>query len=107
MMICSSTKWPINTIPRVVLDKEAFTLSEPKAKFGDWFRQKKRHYSTGKFYKPVHKFLLGVYSLTHFLFYPAFYCVTILFRLALGLLGVSRKIDIAGAYLLQSHGKTR
>lgn len=57
---------------RVVLDKEAFTLSEPKKSFGDWFRQKKRHYSTSKFYKPVHKFFLGIYSLTHFLFYPLF-----------------------------------
>ena len=57
---------------RVVLDKEAFTLSEPKKTFPDWFNQKMRHYSTSKFYKPVHKFFLGVYSLTHFLFYPLF-----------------------------------
>lgn len=62
---------------RVVLDKEAFTLSEPKKNFGDWFRQKMRHYSTSKFYKPAHKFFLGIYSLTHFLFYPLF--VTSLF----------------------------
>jgi glycosyltransferase involved in cell wall biosynthesis len=53
---------------RVVLDKDAFTLSEPKKSFGDWFRQKMRHYSTSKFYRPVHKFFLGLYSLTHFLF---------------------------------------
>src|SRR6476620_10066389 len=40
---------------RVVLDKEAFMLSEPKNSLGDWFQQKMRHYSTSKFYKPVHK----------------------------------------------------
>ena len=56
----------------VVIDKEAFTLSEPKKSFGDWYRQKVRHYSTSKFYRPIHKFLLGSYSLTHFLFYPLF-----------------------------------
>lgn len=57
---------------RVVLDKEAFTLSEPKKKFGDWFRQKTRHYSTGRYYRAKHKFLLGLYSVSHFLFYPLF-----------------------------------
>ncbi len=56
----------------VVIDEEAVTLSEPRRKFSGWIRQKNRHYTTGKFYKPVHKFLLGLYSFTHFLFYPLF-----------------------------------
>lgn len=54
----------------IAIDQEAFTLSLPKKTFGDWWRQKNRHFTTGKFYKPVHRFLLGLYSLTHFLFYP-------------------------------------
>jgi glycosyltransferase involved in cell wall biosynthesis len=54
----------------IVLDPEAFTLSEPKKTFSEWIQQKNRHYTTGKFYKPVHKFLLGMQSLTHTLFYP-------------------------------------
>ena len=54
----------------VVLDPEAFTLSEPKKTFSEWIRQKNRHFSTGKYYKPVHKFLLGLYSVSHFFFYP-------------------------------------
>ncbi len=29
--------------------------------------QKYRHYSTGKYYKPIHKFLLGLYSFGLFL----------------------------------------
>lgn len=70
----------------VVIDKEAFTLSEPKKSFGDWLRQKNRHYSTSKYYKPAHKFLLGAHALTHFLFYPSFILALIFsdWRLALG-----------------------
>ena len=56
----------------VVVDYDAVTLSEPEKTFTGWIRQKKRHYTTGKFYKPVHKFFLGCYSLSHFLFYPLF-----------------------------------
>ena len=56
----------------VVIDNDAITLSEPKKTWKDWVRQKKRHYSTGKFYKGRHRFLLGLYAITHFLFYPLF-----------------------------------
>ncbi len=56
----------------VVIDKQAFTYSEPKDNWGRWFRQKTRHMSTGKHYRFGHKLLLGLFSLTHFLFYPAF-----------------------------------
>jgi cellulose synthase/poly-beta-1,6-N-acetylglucosamine synthase-like glycosyltransferase len=54
----------------VVLHKNAFTYSEPKRKWKHWFGQKSRHMSTGKYYKGVHQFMLGLFSLTHFLFYP-------------------------------------
>jgi glycosyltransferase involved in cell wall biosynthesis len=57
----------------VVLDPDTFMLSEPKKTFGEWFRQKSRHYTTAKYYKPRHKLLLGLYSTTHFLFYPLFF----------------------------------
>ncbi len=56
----------------LVLDKEAFTLSIPKKNWGDWWKQKQRHFSTAKYYKPGHRFLLGMYAITHFLFYPLF-----------------------------------
>ncbi len=70
----------------VVIDPEAFTLSEPKKNWQEWMRQKSRHYSTGKFYKGKHRFLLGLYSLTHFLFYPLFLAALLLYdwRLVLG-----------------------
>ena len=57
---------------RVVVDPEAFTLSEPKRTFCNWVRQKNRHFTTAKYYRPVHKFFLGLYSVSQFLFYPLF-----------------------------------
>jgi len=58
------------TNTKINIDKDAFTLSESPRTWQEWVNQKNRHYSTGKFYKPGHKFLLGLYSLSHFLFYP-------------------------------------
>ncbi|MCF1714387.1 glycosyltransferase [Flavihumibacter sp. RY-1] len=74
----------------VVLDPEAFTLSEAKKSFGDWFRQKQRHYSTGKFYKGKIKFLLGTYSLSLFLYYPLFIAALLFadWRIVLGIFGL-------------------
>jgi hypothetical protein len=54
----------------VVIDPDAFTFSKPKTTWKDWKRQKARHYSTGKFYKKGHQFLLGLYTASFFLFYP-------------------------------------
>jgi glycosyltransferase involved in cell wall biosynthesis len=67
-----------STNTNVVIDKDAFTISEPKKTWADWARQKSRHYSTGKFYKGKHRFLLGLYAISHFLFYPLF-VVSLLF----------------------------
>lgn len=58
------------TNTKISVDADTFTLSEPAKTWGQWIKQKSRHYSTAKFYKPAHKFLLGLYSLTQFLFYP-------------------------------------
>ncbi|MBO9564144.1 MAG: glycosyltransferase [Niastella sp.] len=71
----------------IMIDQEAITLSSPKKTFGDWWRQKNRHFTTGKFYKPAHRFLLGLYSFTHFLFYPLLILSAIFFdwRISLGI----------------------
>ncbi len=60
------------TNTNIVIDPEAFTLSEPKKTFNEWMNQKARHYSTSKYYKPKAKLMLGTYSTSHFLFYPFF-----------------------------------
>ena len=69
----------------VVLDPEAFTLSEAKKTFGDWMRQKQRHYSTGKYYSGRFKFLLGLYSASQFLYYPLLAISLIFFNWQLSL----------------------
>ncbi len=71
----------------VVIDKEAFTLSVPKNTWSEWMKQKRRHFTTSKFYKSKHKFLLGSYSLSHFLFYPLCIAAALFFnwQLAVGI----------------------
>ncbi len=54
----------------IVIDKEAHTLSEAKKTWSDWRKQKNRHYTTAKYYRPKHKFWLGLYSFSSFLVYP-------------------------------------
>lgn len=72
----------------VIIDPEAVTRSAPKRTLKEWMRQKSRHYTTAKFYKPKHKFLLGLYAGTQFLFYPLFIATLIFYdwRFAIGLL---------------------
>lgn len=54
----------------IVVDPEAHTLSEPETTWSAWQKQKFRHYTTSKYYRGKHKFLLGLYSLTQVLVYP-------------------------------------
>lgn len=74
----------------VVVHPDSFTLSKPKKTFRDWIRQKYRHYSTARHYRPMHRWMLGLYSMSHVLFLPLF--VACLFwgdwKVALGLFGL-------------------
>jgi glycosyltransferase involved in cell wall biosynthesis len=54
----------------IVIDHEAHTLSEPKTSFNEWMNQKYRHYTTSKYYKKSHSFLLALYAISLFLVYP-------------------------------------
>jgi glycosyltransferase involved in cell wall biosynthesis len=74
----------------IVIDKDAFTLSEPATNWKQWVRPKKRHYTTSKYYKAIHKFLLGLYAFSLFLFYPLFITSLFLFdwRWVLGAFGL-------------------
>jgi glycosyltransferase involved in cell wall biosynthesis len=56
----------------VAIDPEAITYSVPKTSWRAWLRQKNRHLSAGKHYKLKHKALLGLFSLSQFLYYPLF-----------------------------------
>ncbi|WP_207492555.1 glycosyltransferase [Aridibaculum aurantiacum] len=64
----------------IVLDPEAHTLSQPKKTWGDWLNQKYRHYTTAKYYRGKHKFLLLIYSATQFLVLPLAIVAAIFFN---------------------------
>ncbi len=55
---------------KINISPEAFTLSDSPSNWNQWIKQKRRHYSTANYYKPLHKLLLGLYSLSHFMFFP-------------------------------------
>ncbi|SDM56738.1 Glycosyltransferase, catalytic subunit of cellulose synthase and poly-beta-1,6-N-acetylglucosamine synthase [Catalinimonas alkaloidigena] len=51
------------------LDRGAQTVSIPKTSLQKWYRQKRRHLSVSKHYKSSDKAMLGLLSLSHFLFW--------------------------------------
>ncbi len=64
----------------IMIDKDTYTISEPKKTWKEWKKQKSRHYTTGKFYRGNIKFLLGLYSLSGFLVYPLFILTAIFYN---------------------------
>lgn len=76
----------------IELNPDSFVYSKPKISFTDWLKQKKRHLSTSKEYKPVIKFLLGLFGLTQFLFWITFVILLII--------GVKWKI-VVGIFLIR------
>jgi len=74
------------TNTQIVIDKDAFTLSEPPKTWGEWMKQKRRHYTTSRYYKAIHKFLLGLYALSHGAFYPLFIASMLFFSWKIALL---------------------
>ncbi len=57
---------------RTELHPESFVYSEPKHRFGEWLRQKRRHLTTGKKYKPRFQFLLGAFGLSQAVYWITF-----------------------------------
>jgi glycosyltransferase involved in cell wall biosynthesis len=93
------------TNTNIVIDSEAFTLSEPKKTFGEWFKQKNRHYSTGRYYKARTKWLLGTYTSTHFLFYPLFVASLLLFSWQLTLYVFAARLLVQSVIFFKSMRK--
>lgn len=71
---------------KINIDPKSFTLSKPPISWKQWLKQKKRHYTTGKYYKSLHKFLLGLYSFSHFLFFPLLVGVCIVYNWKYGII---------------------
>jgi len=53
----------------ICFTKNSFTISNPKTTYKDWILQKRRHVSTAKYYKPLHKSLLALFYISQFLFW--------------------------------------
>ncbi|HPB24649.1 MAG TPA: glycosyltransferase [Bacteroidales bacterium] len=53
----------------IVFSPESHTVSEPKTNFSSWVLQKKRHLTTGRYYKLWHKLLLTLWPATTVAFY--------------------------------------
>ena len=54
---------------RINIAPESLVYSFPKENFSAWFRQKKRHLSTGRFYRTSHIIRLSILNISHILFY--------------------------------------
>lgn len=57
----------------IVIDNAAQTVSDAKATWSEWVRQKQRHFSTAKLYKAVPMTLLGLYASIHALSWLLFF----------------------------------
>lgn len=56
----------------IVIDKGSFTTSPAKKTFRNWWIQKRRHLSTGKYYKAKHKIILSIQSLSLIILFLSF-----------------------------------
>lgn len=72
----------------VVLSKSSFTISKPETTWKGWFKQKKRHLSTGKYYRFGDKFFLGLEIASRFLFYAAILTLLLVKHYSWVLLGI-------------------
>jgi len=77
-----------NQNTQVVIHPDAFTISNPKMGYKAWFRQKKRHYSTGAHYKLKHKIMLGLLQVSQFIFIGLFLLLVIKLRPVYLIVGV-------------------
>jgi poly-beta-1,6-N-acetyl-D-glucosamine synthase len=58
---------------------DSHTLSAPKKSFSGWFRQKRRHLTTGRYYKQGNKWRLGLFGMSQLLFYGLLLALLIVF----------------------------
>jgi poly-beta-1,6-N-acetyl-D-glucosamine synthase len=68
---------------RVVLSPTAFVYSQPKSSSRGYYRQKRRHLSTGSRYRWQHQLLLGLLSASHFGHYVLGLASILFFNLAI------------------------
>ena len=80
------------------LNPETFMYSTPEATFRDYYRQKTRHFSTGKYYKLHHKIFLSLLTMSHLLHYLLGGVLLILkFSIIFALLGYAVRMGVVMA----------
>lgn len=76
---------------RIEIQADALTISKPKTSLDQWIRQKRRHLQTGSYYKPVHKFALGLFAFTQTLYWALAITLLVLWYqpyVVLGIIGL-------------------
>ena len=79
----------------VRLNPDTYTYSLPKQTWREYYRQKTRHFSTGKFYKLHHQTLLAILAVSHFLHYVgAFFLIILKISIIFALLGYAVRMSV-------------
>jgi len=91
----------------IVINPDAFTLSEPKHTWQEWMRQKTRHFSTAKYYLTKHKQLLGLYAFSHGILYPSLVISCLFFNWWLSLCVYGVRLIIQGIVLKKAMHKLK
>ena len=81
---------------KINIDPESFTLSNHPVSWQQWLKQKRRHYTTSKYYRPLHKFLLALYAVANFIFYPLVLASMIFYDWRLGFMMLAIKLLAQG-----------
>ncbi|HFA50428.1 MAG TPA: glycosyltransferase [Bacteroidetes bacterium] len=83
----------------IQLDPRTFVFSKPNTTWRAYFRQKTRHFSTGKKYKLQHKILLSALAVSHYLHYFLGALIVILnFSIIFALLGYAVRMCVVMAF---------
>ena len=91
----------------IVADKDAFTVSHTPSSFADWIKQKQRHLSTGKYYKPGIKTLLAVYGCSHAVLWLSFFSLLIMHYCYLAILVMAIRCFLFWTLWAVTAGKLR
>ncbi len=73
---------------KIRIGAPALTWSPPKKAFQAYFKQKIRHLSVGKHYSAADRLALGIFSLSHIIFWSSLVCLLITTTQSLGLISI-------------------
>jgi glycosyltransferase involved in cell wall biosynthesis len=93
---------------RIEISPDAHTISTAKASLVQWILQKRRHYTTARYYRPVFKFLLTLGYISKLLLYLSFVALIIInYNLLIALIAFSVYFASHWVILAMSTNKMR